>query len=280
MSETGIETRLVYGFLDAGKTTYILDCIRNDFFYKYGSTLILCFEQGEVEYRAETLQERNATVAYYDGEEDVGAFCLRSIETYRPDRIYVEMNAMLPDLREQFPACMRVAFAVMWIDWETLKLYFINFKQMISQMAAQSQQITFRGCPSKALLEPYSQAFRFTVVNQTVRRDDLQMELRHAFSPFSLPLQMQPSLFPAGEIHSQSDTHLPPHDSYEPTPASKVSRFRWKRTSLRFRRRTTSRSGSTPMTTRSIMRERQSAFPIRWSCAERKRAAHGRLAEW
>ena len=33
MSETGIETRLVYGFLDAGKTTYIRDCIRNDYFY-------------------------------------------------------------------------------------------------------------------------------------------------------------------------------------------------------------------------------------------------------
>ena len=42
-----IETRLVYGFLDAGKTTYIRQCIRDDRFYKYGSTLILCFEQGE-----------------------------------------------------------------------------------------------------------------------------------------------------------------------------------------------------------------------------------------
>ena len=120
MSETGIETRLVYGFLDAGKTTYILDCIRNDFFYKYGSTLILCFEQGEAEYRAETLQERNTTVAYYDGEEDVGAFCLRSIETYRPDRIYVEMNAMLPKLRQLDDNVAEAAMDLGATPWKAL----------------------------------------------------------------------------------------------------------------------------------------------------------------
>jgi len=200
MSETGIETRLVYGFLDAGKTTYILDCISNDFFYKYGSTLILCFEQGEAEYRAETLQERNATVAYYDGEEDVGAFCLRSIETYRPARIYVEMNAMLPDLREQFPACMRVASAVMWIDWETLKLYFINFKQMISQMAAQSQQITFRGCPSKALLEPYSQAFRLMNQKASYLRQDPMGYHEKAFDLF-LPFSLEEDILTIPEAY-------------------------------------------------------------------------------
>ena len=39
---SGIDTRLVCGFLNAGKTTYIQDCIFNDFFHRYGSVLILC----------------------------------------------------------------------------------------------------------------------------------------------------------------------------------------------------------------------------------------------
>jgi len=188
MSKSGIETRLVYGFLDAGKTSYIRDCIQNDYFYKYGTTLILCFEQGEEEYDAEALLKRNASAAYYDGEEDVGTFCRRSIEACRPDRIYVEMNAMMQGLREWLPACMRVASAVTWIDWETLPLYFANFRQMLKQMVSESQQVTFRGCPSKELLEPYSRSFR--VMNQRasyLRQDPMGYHEKafDLFLPFS-----------------------------------------------------------------------------------------------
>ena len=189
MGETGIETRLVYGFLDAGKTTYIQDCIRNDYFYKYGATLILCFEQGEEEYDPEALAERRTWVAYHDGEEDAAAFCLRSIETYRPDRIYVEMNAMMPSLREQLPVCMRVTSAVTWIDWATLRPYFINLRQMMTQMVADSGQITFRGCPSKELLSPYSQAFRLMNQKASYLRQDPMGYHEKAFDlflPFSL----------------------------------------------------------------------------------------------
>lgn len=185
----GIETRLVYGFLDAGKTSYIRDCVQNDFFYKYGTTLILCFEQGEEEYDEEALSARRTSVAYYEGDEDVGAFCRRSIGRFRPDRIYVEMNIMMPDLREQFPDSMKVAFAVTWLDWATLPLYFLNFKQMIQKMVALSQQVTFRGCPSKELLVPYSQPFRLMNRKASYLRQDPMGYHERAFDrllPFSL----------------------------------------------------------------------------------------------
>ena len=189
MSETGIDTRLVFGFLDAGKTTHIRDCIQNDYFYKYGKTLILCFEQGEEEYDVETLRGRNASVAYWDGVEDAGAFCLRAVEAYRPDRVYVEMNAMAPGLVEQLPGCLRVTYAVTWIDWETLPQYYRNYRQMIQQMVSRSQQVTFRGCPSKELLAPYSQGFR--VMNRTasyLRQDPMGYHEKafDLFLPFSL----------------------------------------------------------------------------------------------
>ena len=185
----GIETRLVYGFLDAGKTSYIRDCIQNDYFFKYGTTLILCFEQGEEEYDEEALTARRASVAYYEGNEDVSTFCRRCIEDTRPDRVYVEMNTMMPDLREQFPDSMTVTSAVTWIDWTTLPLYFRNFKQMMQQMVAVSQQITFRDCPSKELLEPYAQPFR--LMNQTasyLRQDPMGYHERafDLFLPYSL----------------------------------------------------------------------------------------------
>lgn len=187
----GIDTRLVYGFLDAGKTTYISESIRDDFFYKKGSTLILCFEEGEIEYDEHALEEKRTSVVFYDGEEggDVADFCLKTIEKYQPDRIYVEMNTMMQDLREKFPPCMRVTVVVTLIDWQTMPVYFVNFKKMINQMAAESQQVIFRGCPSKELLAPYSQAFRLMNQKASYLRQDPMGYHEKAFDmflPFSL----------------------------------------------------------------------------------------------
>ncbi len=188
MSE-GIETRLIYGFLGAGKTHYIHDSIQNDYFHKYGVTLILSFEQGEEEYAEEMLTQKRTFVACYEGGASVSSFCERSIEAFRPDRIYVEMNTMIQGLREQFPECMRITFAVTLIDWVTMPVYFVNFKQMIKEMTAASQQVIFRGCPSKELLAPYSQPFR--LMNQKVsylRQDPMGYHEKafDLFLPFSL----------------------------------------------------------------------------------------------
>ena len=101
-----IDTRLVYGFLDAGKTSYIRENVLNDVYRKYGFTLILCFEQGEEEYDAESLAKSNAAAVYYGGG-DVARFCLDAVEKYRPGRIYAEMNVMTEGLREALPACLK-----------------------------------------------------------------------------------------------------------------------------------------------------------------------------
>ena len=187
----GIDTRLVYGFLDAGKTTYISESIRDDFFYKRGSTLIMCFEEGEAEYDEHALAEKKTSVVYYDGEaeEDVAEFCLENIEKFHPDRIYVEMNTMTQDLREKFPKCMRVTVAVTLIDWQTMPVYFVNFKKMINQMVSESQQVIFRGCPSKELLAPYRQSFRLMNQKASYLRQDPMGYHEKAFDmflPFSL----------------------------------------------------------------------------------------------
>ena len=183
------DTRIVYGFLDAGKTAYIQDCILNDYFYKRGTTLILCFEQGEAEYDTEKLREKKAQAVFYDGRDDITGFCTEMMETYHPDRIYVEMNAMMDGLREKLPETMQVTFAVTLIDWSTMEPYFVNFRQMISSMTADSQQVIFRGCPSKELLAPYSQAFRLMNRRASYLRQDPMGYHEKAFDlfvPFSL----------------------------------------------------------------------------------------------
>ena len=184
-----IDTRIVYGFLGAGKTSCIQDYILNDFFYKRGTTLILCFEEGEVQYDVGALSEKNTQVAYYDGGLDVAEFCMRRIEEVQPDRIYVEMNTMIQELREKLPVVMEVSYAATWIEWATLELYFANFRQMFSQMVSESHQVTFRGCPSKEMLAPYSESFRLMNRRATYLRQDPMGFHERAFDlflPFSL----------------------------------------------------------------------------------------------
>ena len=183
-----IDTRLVCGFPDAGKTTYILDCIKNDRFYKRGATLVLCFEKGEAAYDGALLAERNASVVYYDGG-DARTFCGDAINAYRPDRIYVEMNAGMQDLREQFPECMKVTFVTTLIDWAMFQIYYATDLQTLLQMVAGSHQVMFRDCPSRRVLEPYSQAFRLMNPKASYLRQDPMGYHEKAFDlfvPFSL----------------------------------------------------------------------------------------------
>ncbi len=189
MSTHTIDTRLVYGFLEAGKTTYIQDCIVHDYFHKYGTTLILCFEEGEESYDESLLSTFRTSAAYYEDGEDVTDFCLRMLEQYRPDRVYVEMNIMMDDLAGRFPSEMKPTFNVTLFDWATLGVCMANLKQHISTMVSASHQVIFRDCPSKELLAPYSQQFR--VMNRTasyLRRDPMGYHEKafDLFVPYSL----------------------------------------------------------------------------------------------
>lgn len=189
MSGKSIETRLVYGFLDAGKTTFIKECVQNDYFYKYGTTLILCFEEGEETYDPDILSERRTTVAFYDRNEDVHTFCMKHIEDSDPDRIYVEMNTMIEGLKEKFPDIMGISYTCTWIDWETFPSYYANFTQMIRDMVSDSHQVTFRGCPSKEFLSPYANGFRLMNRKASYLRQDPMGYHEKAFDlflPFSL----------------------------------------------------------------------------------------------
>ncbi len=192
-----IDTRLVYGFLDAGKTAYIRENVLSDVFWKYGSTLILCFEQGEEEFDPESLAQKNAAAVYYGGG-DVAGFCLDAVEKYRPDRIYVEMNAMMEGLREALPACLKKSFAVTLIDWDTMALYYTNFMPMMKQMVTDSQQVVFRGCPSAELLAPYSQAFRLMNPKASYLRRDPMGYHEKAFEMF-LPYSLEDAEIVIGE---------------------------------------------------------------------------------
>ena len=197
-----IASTLVYGFPDAGKTSYIRDCILNGFFHRRGTTLILCFEQGEEQYDEAALAEKKTTVAFYDGG-DVKAFCEDAINTLSPDRIYVEMNTWMPELKDQLPECMKVAFAITLIEWDTFQPHYVSHIQQIREMVSESNQVTFRGCPQRRMLEPYSQAFRVMNPKAAYLRQDPMGYHEKAFDIF-VPFSLE-----ADEIPIDEKNYLP-----------------------------------------------------------------------
>ena len=121
-----INTQLIYGFLDAGKTTYIQDTVTHDFFYKDGVTLILSFEEGEAEYDTTLLSKFRTYVAFYGSDESARDFCLHAIEKYHPGRVYIEMNTMVENLREALPDALNVVYSTTLFLWDTLALYVVS----------------------------------------------------------------------------------------------------------------------------------------------------------
>lgn len=180
-----VETHLVYGFLDAGKTTYIQDCIFHDYFHKYGTTLILALESGEAEYDETALLDYKTHVAYWEGSgDDLAAFCLAQLDRYRPGRVYVEMNLMVPDLRAQLPPRLHVASAAALVDFATLGPYLNNLRPQFSEMVRNCQTVTFRNCPSREALAPYSQTFRLLNRKAAYLRQDAMGYHERAFDLF------------------------------------------------------------------------------------------------
>ena len=121
MNSAHIPSILVNGFLSSGKTTYIQDCFKNDYFYKKGRTLLLSFEEGEMDYDLELLKSRRTDLAVFSHSEDPSDFLKRCLERFAPDRVYVEMNAMIPELCETLSSILRIDFSVMLIEGSTFQ---------------------------------------------------------------------------------------------------------------------------------------------------------------
>ena len=156
-----ISTYLVNGFLDAGKSTYIEDCFKNDFFYKRekGKTLLICFEEGEKEFDLDFLHSRKTDVIYYDHIKEIRPFIQQAIDLYSPDRIYIEMNNMIENLYSSLPDVLRIDFSITLIDGSTLSLYYNNMRQFLQNMITISHHVIFNRC-KKEIVEPYGNIFK------------------------------------------------------------------------------------------------------------------------
>ena len=147
---------IINGFLDSGKTSFIIETIAQDEFYKKGRTLIIMCEDGEIEYDPEFLQNYNVELLKF---EDQLEYSLRKVnDVIRKNdirRVIVEMNDMWDFDAIDFPSYCQVMQEALFVNFETFGIYFNNMRQKFVELIKQADLVVFNRCDDIDELRKY-----------------------------------------------------------------------------------------------------------------------------
>ena len=123
------------GFLDAGKTTAIKESLLDPNFNDGETTLIIAFEQGDVEYDDDFLYDSNSVIEYLDNVTELTVEKAREFDKYYdPDRVVIELNGMQDDnllfADEMYENWLIVDYLT-FFDGTQLKFQMMNWKQFV-----------------------------------------------------------------------------------------------------------------------------------------------------
>lgn len=123
------------GFLDSGKTTAIKNTLLDTRFNQGESTLIIAFEQGDVEYDGDFLKKTNTQAIYLDSVKDLTIEKQKEIDSkYNVERIFIEFNGMEDDnilYENGFIQEWELAQTLTTCDASTFNMYLQNMKQFV-----------------------------------------------------------------------------------------------------------------------------------------------------
>ena len=162
-----IPVYLVAGFLDSGKTDFI-NGILQDGFADGQKTLLICCEEGELEYDVKALKD--VTVVTVDSEEELTCSFLKECEKkYRPKQVLFEYNGMwkLSRLYEDVLPANWVLYQVMtFVEAATFELYAKNMGQLMMEKIINADLLVFNRCNEE--------------LRAALRKRNLRMVNRHA----------------------------------------------------------------------------------------------------
>ena len=126
---------LFNGFLDSGKTTLIKEIIDGEPAYQTKDTLIISFEDGEVEFSKSWIEKNNINFVLIEDEdlENENLF-FEIVQKYQPKQIVIELNAFVDFNSLRLPRNFVIHQEVTLFDATKFELYYNNMKPLINQM--------------------------------------------------------------------------------------------------------------------------------------------------
>ncbi len=185
MPDSRIPLYLITGFLDAGKTTLLLDTLDMDYFNDGQRTVLLRCEDGEEEYGQERLSRRNCRLIPIEDQEQLTTAFLQEIDRrYQPERVLMEYNGMWPIqiLRDlKLPKTWGLYQAIDVIDGGTFEMYRNNMQSMIIDMVTEADMVLFNRCTAEMPLSGWKRSIRAAnrmceIVFEDDRGEELEVE--------------------------------------------------------------------------------------------------------
>lgn len=150
MEENEILVYLFTGFLESGKTSLIQGTLEEPDFMNGEKGLLVCCEEGEIEYNEELLKKTNVElVVVEDAEDFTPEFLQKCNDTYHPDRVFIEYNGMwtVQDVIEmEMPENWITVQVLTTIDASTFQTYMSNMGGMMVQQFTESDAVIFNRC--------------------------------------------------------------------------------------------------------------------------------------
>lgn len=138
---------IVTGFLDSGKTTFIQEMITDEGFSEGERTLLLCCEEGEVEYDQKMLKDNNTILfTFEDMDELAGDKLVQLDKEYKPERVIIEYNAtwlMETLYSAKKPKNWDLAQIICLVDSNTYEIYLKNMRQFMADGLKEADLVIF-----------------------------------------------------------------------------------------------------------------------------------------
>ena len=132
-----IPVYLFTGFMDSGKTTLVKETLFDDGFTESGRSVVICCEDGDVEYDEEELKKINARLVMVENEEDFTEEFLNKVQAeYLPEQVFIEYNGTwgmgtLMDM--ELPKHWVIVQQLATVDATTFDMYLANMRTMVME---------------------------------------------------------------------------------------------------------------------------------------------------
>lgn len=156
---------IINGFLESGKTEFIVYTLAQPYFQLKGKTLLVLCEEGEIEYDEKLLKDSNTVLELIEEEEDFTPSALMELDKkYKPERIIIEYNGMWNFKNMKLPWHWSIEQQITCIDASTFPMYYTNMKSLLAEMVRKSEMIIFNRCDGIEDLASYKRNIK--AVNQ------------------------------------------------------------------------------------------------------------------
>lgn len=177
-----IPVYLITGFLESGKTSFIMDTIQDKEFNEGEKTLLLVCEEGETDYDLGTLNACHTEIVTLEGKEQLNTGFLKECQNkHDPTQVVIEYNGTYPMnaiLEVPLPKNWVIVQMITLVDASTFEAYMNNMRSILAEQFKSTDMVIFNRCDDST-----NQSFCRRNIKAVSRRAQIFFEMADGTPP-------------------------------------------------------------------------------------------------